>query len=219
MASDTQIANLALLHMGVSERIANLTTEQSRAAESLRVAYNDDRDYCLRDFPWPWATAYATLGLVSSATVAYSTDWFYAYRYPSQCLFIRRIVTDSGRLDTNPVQFRTGRDTQGRLILTDQQDAVVEYTVAVTDPQEFDALFVSMLSWKLAASCGPSLSRLSKIEERAMAMYEIEKFKAQSRALEEGQGPAPAEAEWIRARQGLGTSTKGLNWQAFPDGI
>ena len=200
MASDTQIANLALLHLGVSKRIGNLQSERSIEADAIRTAYADDRDYCLRDFPWPWATAYATLGLVSDPTVAVNDDWFFAYRYPSNCLFVRRILTAAGRRETNPAPFRTGRDNQGRLIFTDQEDAEVEYTAAVTDPQEFDAVFVSMFAWKLAASCGPSLSRDSNMARTAMQMYEIEKLKAQSRALNEGQDPPAPEAEWIRDR-------------------
>jgi hypothetical protein len=217
MASDTQIANLALLHMGVSKRIANLTTEQSIEAETLRTAYADDRDYCLRDFPWPWATAYVELGLVSSPTVAYNADWFYAYRYPSGCLFVRRIVTPLGRTETEPAPFRIGRDAQGRLIFTNYPDASVEYTAAITDPQEFDAIFIQMLAWKLTASCGPSLSRDPQISVRAAQMYEIEKTKAQSRARNEAQETAPLEAEWIREREGPG-SGRGETETIYPSG-
>ena len=74
MASDTQIANLALLHIGVSKRIGNLQSERSIEADAIRTAYADDRDYCLRDFPWPWVTAYTTLGLVSDPTEAVNDD-------------------------------------------------------------------------------------------------------------------------------------------------
>lgn len=201
MASDTQIANLALLHMGVSKRISNLETEQTIDAETLRQAFADERDYCLEDFPWPFATAYATLGLVSDPDEAYNDDWFYAYRYPSNCLKVRRVVSGLGREETNPPAFRIGRDTTGKLIFTNEvSPVVVEFTWAITDPQEFSTMFNSMLSWKLASSCGPALSKLENIEARAMQMYELEKLKAQSRALNEGQDPDPPEAEWIRDR-------------------
>lgn len=200
MASDTQIANLALLHLDVSKRIANLTTEQSIEAEAIRTAFNDDRDYCLRDFPWPFATSYAVLSLVSSPTGQYNYDWTYAYRYPSGCLFVRRIVTALGLEETHPPKFDQGRDSQGRLIFTHQAEAQVEYTALVTDPQEFDSLFVSMLSWKLAASAGPTLTKDPKFSEGAMRMYEIERSKAQSRALNERQEGPPREAECIRER-------------------
>jgi hypothetical protein len=201
MATDTQIANLALLHMNVSNRIANLQAERSIEADAIRTAFDSDRDDVLRDFPWPFATAYATLGLVSADSTRYNNDWFYAYRYPANCLNVRRIVTSAGRQETNPSPFKIGRDDQGKLIFTDQASpVVVEYTHAVTDPQEFDSIFATALGWKLASSCGPALSRVENIERRALGMYSMEISRAQARALNEGQDPPAPEAEWIRGR-------------------
>lgn len=200
MASPTDIANLALLHMGVTKRIGNLETERSVEADALRTAYIDDRNYTLRDFPWPWATAYVALGLVSDPVTPYNGDWRYAYRYPANCLFLRRLVGPAGRNETRRIEYRIGRDSGGRLVLSNCTPLTVEYTAVVEDAQEFDAIYVSMLSWKLAASCGVALSRIAQIETRAMQMYEIEKTKAQSRALNEGQEPPEPDAEWIRSR-------------------
>jgi hypothetical protein len=158
--------------------------------------------YVLRDFPWPWATAYADLALVGgSSTVKVNNDWQYSYRYPSDAVFARRIVRDSiGRQDPNPAPYRMGRDSQGRLIFTNEANAQLEYTSSIDDPAEFDSMFVSMLAWKIGSSLAPSLSRIEKMAQSCMAMYEVDKSKAESRALNESQQEDPLEAELIRAR-------------------
>lgn len=202
MASKTTIANLALHRIGVSQLIANVETEQSQAAISINAVWDLHRDAVLRDFAWPWATAYATLGLVAgtSTTYAVTNEWNYSYRYPSDCLLARRIVTAAGRQTSTPPTFRVGRDSTGRLIYTGEASAVLEYTVKVTDPEEFDGLFVSMLAWKLAATIAPSQSRIADMAKTAMAMYLLEKRHAEDAAANEGQQPAPLEASWIEAR-------------------
>lgn len=202
MASKTNVVNIALSRIGVSKQVANVETEQSLAAQLARTIIDEDILYVLRDFPWPWATAYKNPALVAGTTsVNAVSDWRYAYRYPADCLFVRRIVTPSvGRSDANPAPYRIGRDAEGRLIYTNQEDAEIEYTYNVSDVSEFDALAVSQLAWKLGAGMGPALSRIKGIVELCMQGYEIDKTKAQSRALNESQQEVPIEAESIRAR-------------------
>lgn len=201
MASKTQIVNVALMRIGVSKSVGNVETDSSREALSARLLFDDDRDFVLRDFPWPFATAYATLGLVGGSSSDHvNLDWTFSYRYPSDCMFVRRILTPSGRSETSPPAFRIGRDSQGKLIYTNEEDAQIEYTASITEPEEFDAMFSSMLSWKLAAGFSPSMSRIKDMAKTCMEMYEIEKVKAQSRALNEGQQEAQAESEFTAAR-------------------
>jgi len=87
-----------------------------------------------------------------------------------------------------------------KLILTDLEDAFIEYTFAVTDSSEFDALFVSALGWKLASSLAPSLSRMTNIQAVCLQMYEIDKTRAQAGVLTEAQRDPEPEAEWIDER-------------------
>lgn len=201
MASKTQIGNIMLARIGSAKQVANVETEQRVEARTIRLFFEDDRKFVLRGFPWPFATSYATLNLVSgSSTSPVNYDWIYAYRMPSDCLYVRRIVTVNGRKETNPPPFRVGRDEQGKLIYTNETDAQIEYTADVDDPEEFDPLFVSAFAWKIGAGCAPSLSRVKDMAETCMQMYLVDLSHAQSRALNEGQQEAPIEAEIIRAR-------------------
>lgn len=201
MATKTQIVNLALQRIGCSQFVANADSEDSTEARAARLAFDDERDYALRSFPWPFATAYATLGLVagsSSSRVNY--DWTFAYRHPPDCLEARRIVTPNGRKETVPPAFRIGRDSQGRLIYTDQEQAQLEYTIRIADAVEFDALFVSALAWRLAHVLAPALSRIEGKTEDALKMFLFDLSRAEAGAMNEGQSDEPPEAEWIRAR-------------------
>lgn len=203
MSSRTQIANLALIKIGVSKQISNVDTDLSREAITLRTLMDQEIAFVLRDFPWPFATQYGTLALVAgTATDPANNDWQYSYRYPTDCLYARRIVVPSvGRRDPNPPSFRVGRDSQGRLIYTNIEDAELEYTANITNAEEFDAMFVGALSWKLAAGVAPPLSRIKGIVEICLNGYEYEKTQAKSRALNEAQQEEPLESEFMRARE------------------
>lgn len=203
MSSRTQIANLALIKIGVSKQISNVDTDTSREAITIRTLMDQEIAFVLRDFPWPFATAYETLALVAgTSTVPANNDWQYSYRYPSDCMFARRIVVPSvGRRDPNPPPFRIGRDSQGRLLYTNIEDAELEYTARIDDSEEFDSIFVGALSWKLAAGAAPPLSRIKGIIEVCLNGYEYEKTQARSRALNEQQQEEPLESEFMRARE------------------
>lgn len=202
MASKTQIVNIAMARIGASKQLANVDTETSREAIMARTFFEDDVKFVLRDFPWPWATAYTDLAVVSgSTTTRTNRDWQYAYRYPSDCLYVRRLVVDGvGRNDPNPAPYAIGRDSQGRLIFTDEPTAQIEYTAVIEEVSEFDPMFVSMLAWKIASGLAPALSKIKGMAEGCIQLYEIEKTKAESRALNEAQQSRQLEAETIRAR-------------------
>lgn len=194
---------MASTRIGVSKLLSNVDTETSTLAITARTNFDSDVRYVLRDFPWPWATQYATLALVDGSTTENAvTDWRYSYRYPSECLFARRLCVENvGRNNTSPPAFRVGRDSQGKLIYTNEPEAELEFTAMIDDCEEFDALFVSMLAWKVGASLAPSQSRIKDILQFCLQAYDYEKSKAASRALNESQQDEPIEAESIRARE------------------
>lgn len=201
MASKTAIANMALRRMGITQLIANVDTEPAKAAITIRDAWDAEVEYVLRSWPWPFATAYATLALVAGTESApVNHDWTYAYRYPAGALMIRRIMTTDGRASTAPPPFTIGRDSQGRLIYSSWPEAQVEYTTPISDPEEFDPVFVSLLAWRLVMAVGVGLSRLEKIEQRALQGFLMEHPFAASVAGNESQVAPSADADWITGR-------------------
>lgn len=219
MTSIVNIYNLALGNLGVQQTVSS-DTEKSNEARACNRFYDSARDYVLRRFPWPFATAYQALALVGENP---NTDWKYSYRYPSQCLSIRRIVNPLGRkdigrvfndgplapisagygMDPGKIPYTLSNDSGGKLIFTDMENASVEFTARVVDTVLFDPLFVDALSWHLAVKIGPSLAGGDpfKMVKRAEAMFEMAIGYAKAAALNEIGEDVPPEAESIRARR------------------
>jgi hypothetical protein len=206
VAATQQIANLALQRIGVSKRITDLVNEQTQEASAVRLTYTEDLSKTLREFPWPFATRYATLVLVAgTATVPVNGDWQYSYRVPANMMFARRIVNPAGtkrNFDADPVKFRLGADDTGQLIYTDQVGPVeLEYTIRPTcAASSGDALFRDALCWRLAASLAPTLSRDAERQKFCLMMYENAKAIARVPGANEGQQDKAGDADWITGR-------------------
>jgi len=204
-SSNTEIANLAIAHLGNGKEIANLETENSAEARAVRRFYNTARQATLHDFAWPFATQYANLALVSSVgDSGHPTDQYtYSYRYPSGCLMLRRIISTT-RNDNRQtrIEYKIAQDSSGQLILTDECDAKVEFTTLIEDESRYSADFVLALSLRIASYVAPQLTKGDpfKLGERAMSMYLLQISQAQAVAANEQQPAEDAEAEQIRAR-------------------
>lgn len=201
MASEVQICNLALGHCGVSTPIASLD-EASKEAQACKLFFEQERDTVLRDFPWPFATRIAALALVEEAP---NSEWAFSYRYPTDCLRLRRVLNPAGRNDSRQsrLSYRLANDTQGTLILTDEAEASIEYTVRISNAGLFSPDFVSALALRLAAMIAPQLTGGDpfKLGERALRLYILAMGTAQASALNEEQADDAPDAEYIRARE------------------
>lgn len=201
MATSTEIANLALSHLGAGVEISDLDTENSPAAKACRTFYNQARQQTLRDFPWPFATKTAALGLVDTDP---TDEWAYSYQYPSDCLEFRRILSGT-RNDSrqSKVPYRVVYGSSAAEIYTDYEEAEGEWTVDVTEGGRFPADFVMALSFRLAAYIAPRVSAGDpfKLGLRCLQLYGVELAKAEANALRDEQQEEPPEAEMIRGRE------------------
>lgn len=219
-----QICNQALSRIGCAQTITSLADSRPEAVQ-CNLWYAQCRDAMLRDFRWPWATTYAALNQVSANTAAVNQEWVYSYRYPTDCLLIRRLLylPDSPvaltsqppvfplplmwrqDADPYPIPFEVGQDDDGKLIYTDQINAWIKYTVAVTDPTQFPQDFASVLAWRLATELAYSLATSDSRREYALKQYRDELATSRANALNEEQRDNPYttwNSEFIRARYG-----------------
>lgn len=195
MSSDAEICNLALAGIGIGQEISALS-ESSQEAVKCDLFFATCRERILVDFDWPFARQYYTLGLVEEDP---NTDWSYSYRYPAACLRARSIV-GATRKDTSRIPFSLGSDDSGKLIYTDEPEAVLRVTVAITNAELFDPLFVSAFAWLLGSKIAPGLARDSKIAAEAYRMYLADIASARADAQNEGGQDEAPDAESIRAR-------------------
>jgi len=149
MASDVEIANLALAHLGDDATVASLNPpEGSAQAEHCARFYPHARDVLLEMHDWNFATVRVQPALVADAVTG---TWLYGYEGPSDAVRLLAVLAPNGQ-DDQPQDFVVETDATGRdLILTNQADAVLRYTRYVTDTAKFSVLFVDVLSLLLAS--------------------------------------------------------------------
>ena len=200
-----KIINRALSYIGISKQVGDILTEASIEAVTARLHYSEDVSATLRDYPWGFATRYATLALVAgSEDTPVNGDWTYSYRVPARMIFARRIVNPDGSkrdYDPDPPRFRVGSDDTGGLIYTDVEEPELEYTVRLPCvATSGDALFRKALTWRHAASLAPTLSRDEKKVDFCMGVYlgTLEEARAKD-AAEQQQSPE-GDVDWIRGR-------------------
>lgn len=216
-----QICNTALARIGVSNFIASID-EATQEAAVCKLLYEQCRDRLLREVHWPFARAFKALALVTqaSSSPAWKTEWQYAYRYPSDCLTIWRVLTTQGRNEIPPAAYEIGHDEQGRLLFTDQQNAVIEYTARVEDPAQFDPSFMSALAWLLATEIAMPLSAMDALRKQAMQAYMAERDMAARIAANESEQTRDVDTEFLNARGYAGNNAPGESFTTvYPSGF
>ena len=170
MATEVDICNLALAHLGDDATIASLNPpEGSAQAEKAARFYPIARNTLLEMHTWNFAAKRGNLALTTNTI----EQWDYAYVAPADMMNPVAVISPTaqndyatrmaagdtpGNLTANfaptivagqytPQQFAI----EGNLIYTNQENAMLRYQAFVTDPSLFSPLFVITLSWHLAS--------------------------------------------------------------------
>lgn len=194
------ICNGAISHVGYGEEIADFDNERSAEARACRHWYPKVIDEVLRDFNWPHARVIEPLGLVAENP---NEEWDFAYRYPSDCRFFRRVlsgvrIVTPGTREPHVI----GKDAEGLLIYTDKIEAECEYTSASDDPAFYPPDFSAACEYLLAARIAPRLVKedpLTRVRELA-TFYGGAIAKAKANAANEQQPDDAGESSFITGR-------------------
>ena len=170
MATEVDICNLALAHLGDDATIASLNPpEGSAQAEKAARFYPIARNTLLEMHTWNFASKRGNLALTTNAL----DQWDYAYVAPADMMSPVAIISPTAQNDYatrmsagdtpggitsnyaptivagqyTPQQF----SLEGDLIYTNQENAMLRYQAFITDPSLFSPLFVITLSWHLAS--------------------------------------------------------------------
>lgn len=158
MASEVEICNLALIHIGTA-RISSFD-DRSEPARVCKLLYALARDDLLRGHSWGFTKRYEALAELSTVTT-YRYD--YAYTYPADCLLARGIYRAVPTADPIPFQIVSKAEGNGKEIWTNEVDAVLEYTKRITDTNVFDIQFTIALGHYLATLLAPTLVKDVKL--------------------------------------------------------
>jgi len=202
-SSIADICNLAISHLGSGKEIANVETETSQEALACHRYYELARDTTLKAFPWPFATRIAALALIEEDP---TPDWYYSYRYPLNSLYLWKLTSATDVLDPNvKIPYKIIGDDSGRILLTNMEDASVEYISRVENPLRYPPDFIEALSYRLAAFITPRLSNGDpfKLGEKALQMFAFKIREAMAgSANEEVRDGSWYESEFLRERNG-----------------
>lgn len=185
MASDTDICNLALSHLGDDATVSQVfpIPEKSIQAKRCFIFYPQARNALMEMHDWTFLTSRVALALLSDTP---PSTWQYMYAAPDASLRVISIIASDAADDysvalpptstgTTGIQFPSdeplgvyapqpfvleAHPTTGKpVILTNQVDAVARFmNKNATDPTRFSPLFVDALAWLLASYlAGPML--------------------------------------------------------------
>jgi len=203
---DVSIGNLTLSRIGITLKIDSFDQRVKEATE-LKNVFEETRDRVLSAAPWPFARKLETLQLTGATPL----KWAYRYQYPNNCIAVRAIHPPIGAgmskesyrrsLSQNKIPFEVEIDNDdSQTICTDQENAIIEFTVRVTNPMRFNASFTSCFAWALAAEVALPLAKGIDYAKNAAAAYEKELLEASARAFNEELTPEPPDSEFVRAR-------------------
>lgn len=170
MASEVDICNLALGHLGDSATVSSLSPpEGSAQAEHCSRFYPIARDSLLEMHAWNFATTRVTLASLGSGW----PEWQYCYACPTDAVNLLAVLasdaTDDYSIQNNfgftqsglplvgagtytPQTYAQETLSDGTLVIyTNQVNAMLRYTRTVTDTTIFSPLFVDALAWYLAS--------------------------------------------------------------------
>lgn len=200
MLDQVELCNAAIGHLGQGQLIQDFDNEDSAEAEACRTFYEIVRRSVLREFDWPCARRYATATLVEADPL---DEWAYSYRYPAAALAVRRIVSGM-RVDPrySEVEYMIGSDATGKLIYTDHDAPILQYTNNLTDTTQFDADLDDAFALRLAKYIAPKIcgNDKSSVIARVEAEYRDVLSQARANALNEQRLNTNQDAELINER-------------------
>lgn len=201
MPSVVDIANLALAHLGDEATVSSISPpEGSAQAEHVERFYPIARDTLLQSHPW--AFALTTQPLAELRTVS---DTARHYAFPAKALQIIDVQDAQGRSVAfdcvSEVSVEAGRQP---VIVTNAPSARAQYVALIEDPTQFSALFVTALTWQLAAYlAGPLIKGDAGRAEakRCMQMAAMWLNEAKRADANQSRIALPhAVPDWIKAR-------------------
>lgn len=152
MASQLNVINLALSHIAqtaITQTQLDALTGNVQVETVLRL-WESARQETLRAYNWGFAKTQVALAVTSDYDPA---NYTYAYVYPANCVAIRKVNVQTSIDETISGKYEIMHDPAKDLqrIVTEIEDAYVEYTYDHDTPTLWDSSFVVAFAYRLAA--------------------------------------------------------------------
>lgn len=218
MTSVVEICNMALSK--VRAQSINSLGESSLEAQQCDLWYEQTRNFLLSDSPWGFARKTVALALTQETQF----NWLHVYQYPSDCLYIERVIlnyaavdNDLGRMnryrsdDTlirpdlkRQVEHEVGNINGNKVILCNFSEVRIKYRAEVSDPNLFSMGFIecfaALLGSRLAVPItGGDMGRMLRKEN--LEEYDALLAAAVGNTLNE-EYSEPPDSEFVTIRGG-----------------
>lgn len=228
MPSEVDIANGALAYLG-DPAILSVLYPPDGSPQSAMCArfYPMARDALLELHAWGFATKRVALPLLALTP---PSSWLYAYSTPNDALNLIAILDPaalddtvtgvSGFLDTaysssassfggvgyyTPQAYKSEAAADGTgVIYTNQANAVLIYSAAITDPTQFSPLFTETLQWFLSSKiAGPLLkgNEGRRMTEVCLAAFKYWLAMAENSDANQNTSHPIGQTRWIQGRR------------------
>lgn len=222
MQTEAQLCNVALARVGQRQLIDSLT-EDTAGAKLCAAAYPNARDVVLAGHPWPFCTRPAFLAELAETRPGHA----HVYALPADCLEPQYLFSGVRPGQTTatlsncawlpwvsacfgagvglgmPVEFaiEAKADGSGSVLVTDQEDAQLIYTAAVTQVPAFPALVADAIAWRLAQDLALSLAVKPQLAFAVDQKADAALRKAQAQAANAQQADPRPVSKFISARR------------------
>lgn len=202
----TEVATMAVSHLGSGEEIEDIDTDDTKEARALRAFEAIARRKFLAAHLWPRARKIADLTLVEADP---TDEWDYSYVYPTDCLYFRRILSGTRKDNEDTyIPFLVADGDASTVIYTDQVEATGEWTKDLVDGNgdtDFsrwtdDMVFAFSLFWAHYAAARILGGDPGKIGARCFDLYLLEASKAMANSANEQKPDPPGLPKTLRVR-------------------
>ena len=182
MASFVEIASNALRLLG-DDPITSFSDDTERA-RLVNAIYEEMRDEVTRAAVWNCCKSRQVLASLSE-TPAFG--WAYYHQLPADCLRVVDVLSGDTRID---------HTIEGRRLMTDVSSVNLIFLQRVTDPNEFDVLFISAYTARIAAELALPVSGSNTVASAMWTAYDKKITEARTIDSQEGT-PANLDAQSI----------------------
>ena len=182
MASFVEIASNALRLLG-DDPITSFGDDTERA-RLVNAIYEEMRDEVTRAAVWNCCKSRQVLASLSE-TPAFG--WAYYHQLPADCLRVVDVLSGDTRID---------HTIEGRRLMTDVSSVNLIFLQRVTDPNEFDVLFISAYTARIAAELALPVSGSNTVATAMWTAYDKKITEARTIDSQEGT-PANLDAQSI----------------------
>lgn len=180
MFTKAKICNLALGALLLQRQLVNPDTDQSNEAKVLNQYYDIAWRTALADMDLDGTSSQIQLQLIQECPIHH---WKFAYQYPSDCIFFRRIkshfIMDNR---STHIPKRVAQFNGQKVIFTDKCDAVAEYISTNLQLSTLSPSAGMAISYRLAVLSAPLVTGkgAKSLLEGVAKSYVIAKAEAQA---------------------------------------